>query len=101
MLYGRLAEMNPSPVVELNRSVAVAMAEGPAKGLDLIDRAEVSGALDGYRWLHSSRADLLRRLGRYDEAAEAYRRALALSENAPERSFLTRRLVDVEASGQR
>ena len=62
VLYGRLAEMNPSPVVELNRSVAVAMAEGPAKGLELIDRAEVSGALDGYRWLHSSRADLLRRL---------------------------------------
>ena len=98
-LYGRLAEMNPSPVVELNRSVAVAMAEGPAKGLELIDRAEVSGALDGYRWLHSSRADLLRRLGRYDEAAEAYRRALALSENASERGFLHRRLAEVEPSG--
>ena len=100
-LYGRLAEMNPSPVVELNRSVAVAMAEGPAKGLELIDRAEVSGALDGYRWLHSSRADLLRRLGRYDEAAEAYRRALALSENASERVFLHRRLAEVEPSGAR
>ncbi len=98
-LYGRLAEMNPSPVVELNRCVAVAMAEGPAKGLELIDRAEVSGALDGYRWLHSSRADLLRRLGRYDEAAEAYRRALALSKNASERGFLHRRLAEVEASG--
>ena len=98
-LYGRLAEMNPSPVVELNRSVAVAMAEGPAKGLDLIERAEVSGALDGYRWLHSSRADLLRRLGRYDEAAEAYRRALALSENASERGFLRRRLAELEPSG--
>jgi RNA polymerase sigma-70 factor (ECF subfamily) len=97
-LYGRLAEMNPSPVVELNRSVAVAMAEGPAKGLDLMDRAEVSDALSGYRWLHSSRADLLRRLGRYDEAAEAYRRALALSENASERGFLRRRLAEVEPS---
>ena len=100
-LYGRLAEMSPSPVVELNRSVAVAMAEGPAKGLELIDRAEVSGALDGYRWLHSSRADLLRRLGRYDEAAEAYRRALALSDNASERGFLHRRLAEVEPSRAR
>ncbi len=95
-LYGRLAEINPSPVVELNRSVAVAMAEGPAKGLELIDRVEVSDALDGYRWFHSSRADLLRRLGRYDEAADAYRRALALSENASERGFLHRRLAEVE-----
>ena len=77
------------------------MAEGPAKGLDLIDRAEVSGALDGYRWLHSSRADLLRRLGRYDEAAEAYCRALALSENTSERAFLHRRLAEVEPSGAR
>ena len=101
VLYGRLAEMNRSPVVELNRSVAVAMAEGPAKGLELIDRAEVSGALDGYRWLHSSRADLLRRLGRYDEAAVAYRRALALSENRSERVFLHRRLAEVKPSGAR
>ena len=100
-LYGHLAEMNPSPVVELNRSVAVAMAEGPINGLELIDRAEVSGALDGYRWLHSSRADLLRRLGRNDEAAEAYRRALALSENASERGFLRRRLAEVEPSGSK
>ena len=93
-----LAKMTPSPVVELNRSVAVAMAEGPSRGLDLIDRAEVSGELDGYRWLHSSRADLLRRLGRFEEAAEAYRRALTLSENASERAFLLRRLAEVEAS---
>ena len=100
-LYGRLAEMNPSPVIELNRSVAVAMAEGPARGLELIDRAEVAGALDGYRWLHSSRADLLRRLGRHDEAADAYRRALALSENASERRFLHRRLAEVEPAGAR
>ena len=100
-LYGHLAEMNPSSVVELNRSVAVAMAEGPINGLELIDRAEVSGALDGYRWLHSSRADLLRRLGRNDEAAEAYRRALALSENASERGFLRRRLAEVEPSGSK
>ena len=99
-LYGRLVEMTPSPVVELNRSVAIAMAEGPAQGLELMDRAEVSGALDGYRWLHSARADLLRRLERFDEAAEAYRRALALSENVSERSFLARRLADVEARSQ-
>jgi RNA polymerase sigma-70 factor (ECF subfamily) len=97
-LYGHLAEMTPSPVIELNRAVAVAMAEGPAKGLELIDRPDVSGALDGYRWLHSSRADLLRRLGRYGEADEAYRRALALSENASERRFLLRRLAEVEQS---
>ena len=97
-LYSYLAKMTPSPVVELNRSVAVAMAEGPSRGLDLIDRAEVAGELDGYRWLHSSRADLLRRLGRFEEAAEAYRRALTLSENASERAFLLRRLAEAEAS---
>ena len=97
-LYGHLAEITPSPVVELNRSVAIAMAEGPAAGLELIDRPEVAGALDGYRWTHSSRADLLRRLERYDESADAYRRALALTENAPERAFLQRRLAEVEAS---
>lgn len=97
-LYARLVKMNPSPVVELNRSVAVAMADGPAVGLALMDRAELAGPLDGYRWLHSSRADLLRRLGRYKEAAQAYRRALTLTENVSERAFLRRRLAEVEAS---
>ena len=90
--------MTPSPVVELNRAVAVAMANGPERGLELIDRPEVSGPLDGYRWLHSTRADLMRRLERFDEAAQAYCRALALTENAPERSFLESRLAEVQAA---
>ncbi len=95
-LYSALLSVNPSPVVELNRAVAVAMAEGPGAGLALIDRPEVAGALDGYRWLYSTRADLLRRLSRFQEAAAAYRRALALTENTPDRAFLTRRLAEVE-----
>ena len=85
-------------MVELNRAAAVAMAEGPEHGLALIDRPEVAGPLDGYRWLHAARADLLRRLGRFVEAAEAYRRALGLAENAAERAYLTRRLADIAAT---
>jgi RNA polymerase sigma-70 factor (ECF subfamily) len=91
-LYGRLAELSPSPVVELNRAVAVAMAEGAEHGLDLIDRIE---GLDEYRHLHSARADLLRRLDRTGEAAEAYRRALELASQPAERAFLERRLAEV------
>jgi RNA polymerase sigma-70 factor, ECF subfamily len=94
-LYGRLSELAPSPVVELNWAVAVAMAEGPAHGLALIDR--ITG-LDGYRHLHSARADLLRRLGRDGEAAEAYRRALELAAQPAERVFLERRLAEVTLS---
>jgi RNA polymerase sigma-70 factor, ECF subfamily len=92
-LYERLAALQPSPVVELNRAVAVAMAEGPDRGLELIDR--LSGSLDRYLHLHSARADLLRRLGRRDEAAVAYRRALELAGNDVERRFLERRLAEV------
>jgi RNA polymerase sigma-70 factor (ECF subfamily) len=91
-LYCRLAELEPSPVVELNRAVAVAMDEGPEAGLALIDR--VNG-LDSYHLLHAARADLLRRLDRLDEAAAAYRRALALAGSPAERSFLERRLAEV------
>jgi RNA polymerase sigma-70 factor (ECF subfamily) len=91
-LYCRLGELAPSPVVELNRAVAVAMAEGPDRGLTLIDRIE---GLDGYRHLHSARADLLRRLGRSDEAAEEYRRALELAAQPAERAFLERRLAEI------
>jgi RNA polymerase sigma-70 factor (ECF subfamily) len=91
-LYRKLAEFHPSPVVELNRAVAVAMADGPAAGLTLIDRL---AGLDDYHLLHSARADLLRRLGRRGEAADAYRRALALAANPAERSFLERRLEEV------
>ncbi len=88
-LYAWLAEVAPSPVVELNRAVAVAMCDGPQRGLELI--GEIDG-LDDYHPLHSARADLLRRLGREDEAAHAYARALELAGNAVERRFIERRL---------
>jgi RNA polymerase sigma-70 factor, ECF subfamily len=91
-LYGELAEHEPSPIVELNRAVAVAMAEGPAHGLDLVDRIP---GLDHYHLLHAARADLLRRLGRTDEAASAYTRALELATNPAERGFLERRLAEL------
>jgi RNA polymerase sigma-70 factor (ECF subfamily) len=93
-LYERLARFSPSPVVELNRAVAVAMAKGPESGLALIDGIE---GLDAYRHLHSARADLLRRLGRRDEAAQAYARALELSRQPAERAFLERRLAEVRS----
>ena len=94
-LYERLAQFTPSPVIELNRAVAVAMAEGPERGLGLIDRID---GLDRYRHLHSARADLLRRLGRSDEAAMAYGQALELSTQPAERAFLKRRLAEVRSS---
>lgn len=100
-LYEILAAVSPSPVVELNRAVAVAMADGPERGLALIDRPEVAGKLSEYRWLHTTRADLLRRLHRYDDAAAAYRRALEFPSNAADRDFVLRRLDEVKAAGQR
>ena len=87
-LYAELARVEPSPVVELNRAVAVAMAEGPERGLELVERID----LPGYHLLHAARADFLRRLERHDEAAAAYREALALEMNAADRAFLERRL---------
>jgi RNA polymerase sigma-70 factor (ECF subfamily) len=99
-LYGVLAQMAPSPVVELNRAVAVAMAGDLDRGLALMDALSASSQLSGYRLLHSSRADLLRRLGRRAEAAEAYRRALELTSNPVERSFLQRRLTEVGEPGE-
>jgi RNA polymerase sigma-70 factor (ECF subfamily) len=96
-LYGLLARVQPSPVVELNRAVAVAMADGPAVGLAILERLDASGALDGYHLLHSARADLLRRLNRGTEAADAYRRALDLATNPVELAFLRRRLTQVSA----
>jgi RNA polymerase sigma-70 factor, ECF subfamily len=93
-LYGLLALAAPGPVVELNRAVAVAMVDGPARGLELIEGIQSLGA---YQWLHSTRADLLRRLSRNDEAAAAYRRALELCSNPAEREFLTRRLAALDA----
>ena len=91
-LYGELARVVPSPVVELNRAVAVAMADGPAVGLRLVEQLQETGALAGYHLLPATRADLLRRLDRRKEAAEAYREALALAPTAAEREFLTARL---------
>jgi RNA polymerase sigma-70 factor (ECF subfamily) len=92
-LYRILGEMTPSPVVELNRAVAIAMADGPAAGLVIVDRLAAAGQLDDYPYLHSTRADLLRRLGDRPAAAEAYRRALALTANEPERAFLEGRIA--------
>lgn len=89
LLYGRLAALTPSPVVELNRAVAVAMADGPEAGLAIVERLD---GLDGYYLRHSTQADLLRQLGR-PEAAAAYRRALELAPTDVERRFLERRLA--------
>jgi RNA polymerase sigma-70 factor (ECF subfamily) len=95
-LYDALVALQPSPVVELNRAVAVAMADGPDAGLALIAALKGRGQLDGYYLLWSAEADLLRRLGRWTEAAQSYRRALDLVTTEPERRFLQRRLVEVE-----
>ena len=92
-LYGALARMTPSPIIELNRAVAVAIADGPQAGLMLVDG--LADELDGYHLLHSARADLLRRLGRARESADAYARALELATNPQERAFLERRLGEV------
>jgi RNA polymerase sigma-70 factor (ECF subfamily) len=94
-LYGLLAQAQPSPVIELNRAVAVAMAEGPERGLELLDDPALTEALDDYHLLWSARADLLRRLDRDREAADAYRRALELASNPVERRFLERRLSEL------
>jgi RNA polymerase sigma-70 factor, ECF subfamily len=93
-LYGELARLVPSPVVELNRAVAVAMAEGPAEGLAMVEELEASGNLAGYHLLPATRADLLRRLGRPAEAAAAYRQALELAATDAERRYLARRLAE-------
>ncbi len=95
-LYGVLAALAPSPVVELNRAVAVAMADGPERGLELLDRLVAQGELSHYHLLPAARADLLRRLGRTAEASDAYRAALALAGNDAERRFLLRRLAELD-----
>lgn len=96
-LYDLLGQLQPSPIVALNRAVAVAMLDGPSPALKLIDTLASSGDLDGYHLLHAARADLLRRLGSKKEAAESYTRALALVTNDSERRFLERRLNEVQA----
>ncbi len=97
-LYGQLARLTPSPVVELNRAVAVSMADGPAAGLELVEALAATGALADYHLLPATRADLLRRLGRNEEAAAAYREALALAGTGAEQRFLSRRLAEVTSS---
>ena len=94
-LYDVLLRANASPVIELNRAVAVAMREGPAAGLALIDSILKRGDLEDYYLAHSARADLLRRLGRKDEAIESYRQALNLARQDPARRFLERRLREL------
>jgi RNA polymerase sigma-70 factor, ECF subfamily len=94
-LYERLVQLVPSPVVALNQAVAVAMAEGPAAGLVLLEQVELGGALIDYHLLPATRADLLRRLGRAPEARIAYRRALELAPTDTERRFLTKRLAEI------
>jgi RNA polymerase sigma-70 factor (ECF subfamily) len=93
--YDLLERVQPSPIVSLNRAVAVAMVEGLRQGLELIDALAADGDLDGYHLLHSARADLLRRIGSRAEAAKSYVRALALVTNDSERRFLERRLREV------
>lgn len=94
-LYDILSQQHPSPVVDLNRAVAVAMNDGPAAGLALVDEILAAGALADYPLAHSARADFLRRLGRRDEAREAYSRALDLAQQEPERRFLEQRLREL------
>jgi RNA polymerase sigma-70 factor (ECF subfamily) len=94
-LYEVLLRSNPSPVIALNRAVAIAMRDGPAPGLELIDALLARGELADYHLAHSARAELCRRLGRTAEAAEAYRQALTLAQTEPERRFLERRLAEL------
>ena len=96
LLYDRLIRVQPSPVVELNRAVAVAMSEGPEQGLRLIDDLQAREELANYYLAHSARADLCRRLGRFAEACASYEKALALAPQGPERRFLAGRLRELQ-----
>ena len=98
-LYDLLERLQPSPIVSLNRAVAVAMVDGPHQGLALIDALASAGDLENYHLLHAARADLLRRVGSSVEAAKSYARALALAANDSERRFLERRLREVQPPG--
>jgi RNA polymerase sigma-70 factor (ECF subfamily) len=96
-VYDLLVQVQPSPIVSLNRAVAIAMVEGPQKALTLIEAIAAGGELDKYHLLHATRADMLRRVGSFEEAAKSYARALALATNDSERRFLERRLQEVQA----
>lgn len=99
-LYDTLEQLMPSPIVSLNRAVAIAMAKGPQPALELIDELAASGELDDYHLLHAARADMLRRLGANEEAAESYKSALGLVSNDGERRFLERRLREMQSLPQ-
>jgi RNA polymerase sigma-70 factor (ECF subfamily) len=90
-IHDSLAKLTPSPVAELNRAVAIAEAGSPSQALRIVDQL----SLDDYQYLHSTRAELLRRLGRNEEARDAYQRALTLTQAEPERQFLKRRLAEI------
>lgn len=95
-LYGRLNQLTPSPVVALNHAVAVAMSDGPERGLQLLAELADDEGLQGYHHFYAARADLLRRAGRLEEAAEAYTRAISLAQNGVEQQYLARRLAEVQ-----
>jgi RNA polymerase sigma-70 factor (ECF subfamily) len=97
LLYGELQRLDPTPVIALNRAVAVALGQSPEAGLQLIDEPALATALDGYHLYHSARADLLRRAGRFVEAEAAYERAITLTTNEVERAYLLRRLEEVRS----
>jgi RNA polymerase sigma-70 factor (ECF subfamily) len=97
-LYHTLMRMTPSPIIELNRAVAIAMADGPLKGLALLDQTVLSKELSDYYLFHAARADLLRRAGRMHSARDAYMQALKLCLNTKEQAFLNRRLAEVTQS---
>lgn len=98
-IYDQLLSADPSPVVALNRAVALAHRDGAESGLAEVDRLSGDDRLRNYHYLPATRADLLRRLGRHDEAAQAYRTALGLVGNEAEREFLQRRLAEIQALG--
>jgi RNA polymerase sigma-70 factor (ECF subfamily) len=100
-LYDRLERIQPTPIVSLNRAVAVAMLEGPARALAIVDSLAADGALAEYHLLHATRADLKRRLGAFDDAERSYARALELVGNDSERRFLEKRLAEVRGRGRR
>jgi len=99
-LYDLLLRIQPSPIISLNRAVAIAMVGGPDRALSLIDELAADGWLDNYHLLPAARADLYRRRGSNSEAAENYKRALELVTNESERRFLERRLNEVESAGE-
>jgi RNA polymerase sigma-70 factor (ECF subfamily) len=98
-LYDMLQQLRPSPIVQLNRAVAVAMVQGPRTGLQLIDGLAASNDLEDYHLLHAARADFLRRMADFSEAEKSYQRALELATNESERRYLQRRLKEVRGQG--